>query len=118
MMLVAAFAMTCMTVSAQEKTETFKVSGNCGMCKKKIEKAATTDGVSTAVWDKNTKMITVTYDAAKISNAKIQQNIAAVGYDTEKIKADDKVYDKLPGCCKYDRDSKKDKKEDHSGHQH
>lgn len=117
-MLMAAFAMTCMTVSAQDKTETFKVSGNCGMCKRKIEKAATTDGVSAAVWNKDTKMITVTYDAAKISNAKIQQNIAAVGYDTEKFKADDKVYDKLPGCCKYDRDSKAGKKEDPSGHKH
>jgi hypothetical protein len=26
-----------------------------------------------------------------------------VGHDTEKYRADDKAYAKLPGCCKYDR---------------
>ena len=41
-----------------------KVSGNCGMCKERIEKAATAaDGVESAVWDKETKKLTVTVDA-------------------------------------------------------
>jgi len=37
-------------------TEKFKVAGNCGMCKARIEKAAkSVDGVSGADWDKELK---------------------------------------------------------------
>jgi Cu(I)/Ag(I) efflux system membrane fusion protein len=31
----------------------------------------------------------------------IQKAIANAGHDTEKIKAEDKVYNTLPECCKY-----------------
>jgi len=75
------------------------------MCKKRIETAAKLDGVSTAVWDVDSKMMTVTYDESKTSKDNIQKKISAIGHDTEKFRADDKVYDKLPGCCLYDRKS-------------
>jgi len=83
------------------KTETIKVSGNCESCQVRIEKAAKVDGVSKASWDKTTKLLTLVYDPAKVKSDDIQKKIAAVGHDTEKFKADDKVYAKLPGCCKY-----------------
>lgn len=93
-----------LNVSAQsEKTDSFKVSGNCNMCKKRIEKAALTDGVTKAGWNVETKMMTITYDAAKTSNETIQKRIAAAGHDTEKQKAADSTYSQLPGCCRYDR---------------
>ena len=117
LLLVAVLAFTSMSVFAQTKTDSFKVYGNCGMCKNRIEKATKLDGVTSAVWDVDTKIIAVTYDSTKITNDDIQKKIAAVGHDTDKHKADDKVYDKLPGCCLYDR-KKTDKKEDHSGHHH
>lgn len=85
------------------KTETFKVWGHCESCKLRIEKAAKTDGVTRAVWDVKTKMLSLTYDPQKTTGEKIQKQIAAVGHDTEKFKADDKVFAKLPGCCKYER---------------
>ncbi len=86
------------------KTEKFKVAGNCGMCENRIEKAATAvEGVSAAEWDKDTKMIEVTFDADKTTGKKIQEAIAKVGHDTEKVKASDETYEKLPSCCKYDR---------------
>jgi copper chaperone CopZ len=91
------------SVFAQEKTETFKVFGNCGMCKSRVEKAAKAEGATTAVWDKETKMMTVTYDASKTSNEALQKKVASVGHDTELFSAPDKVYDKLPGCCLYER---------------
>ena len=34
----------------------------------------------------------------------IHQRIAAVGYDTDKIKANDEAYAKLDECCKYERE--------------
>jgi len=87
--------------SATTKTETIKVSGNCDMCKARIEKAAKIDGVSKADWNKDTKMLALTYDPAKTNVDAIGKKVAAAGHDTEKIKAEAKAYDKLPSCCKY-----------------
>jgi len=87
------------------KTETFKVWGNCDMCKARIEKAAKIDGVSKAEWNKDTKILTFSYNPSVISIDNIQKRIAAVGHDTEKYKADIKAYNSLPGCCKYEREN-------------
>lgn len=116
-LFIAALVFTSMSVFAQTKTDSFKVYGNCGMCKNRIEKATKLEGVTSAVWNADTKEMVVAYDSTKISNDEIQRKIASVGHDTEKYGADDKVYKKLPGCCLYDR-KKTDKKNDHSGHQH
>lgn len=89
--------------NAKTKTETFKVWGNCESCQARIEKAAKIDGVSAASWNKDTKMLTVAFNPAKTSDETIQKSIAAVGHDTEKFKADNKVYDQLPACCQYQR---------------
>lgn len=86
------------------KTEKFAVKGNCGMCESRIEKAAKAiDGVSSADWNQETKEISVSFDSEKTDVVKIQKAIAKVGHDTDKYKAEDKVYDALPGCCQYDR---------------
>ncbi|OFX56544.1 MAG: ATPase [Bacteroidetes bacterium GWB2_41_8] len=86
---------------ASTKTETLKVSGNCEMCKARIEKAAKLDGVSKAEWSTKTKMLSVTFDPAKTNLEQVGKKVAAAGHDTEKVKATDAVYNKLPGCCKY-----------------
>jgi mercuric ion binding protein len=103
--LLALVFITVTTVTAQtEKTEKFEVAGNCGMCETRIENAATSvDGVLLADWDKETKMIEVQYDSDKVTIQKVDMAIAKVGHDTEMHKASDEVYDKLPGCCKYER---------------
>lgn len=85
------------------KTETIKVWGECETCQASIEKASKVDGVSKASWDKTTKLLTLVYDPSKVKSDDIQKKIAAVGYDTEKYKAEDKVYAKLNACCKYAR---------------
>lgn len=86
------------------KTVTFKVYGNCGMCKSKIEGALkNVKGVAAASWDMKKLMMTVTYNPKKIELDDIHKKIAAVGYDTEKVKAETEVYNKLHFCCKYDR---------------
>jgi len=82
--------------------ETIKVWGNCGMCKKTIETAAKTAGATSADWNDETKMMVVSFTSATSSD-KIQQAIAAAGYDTEKFTADQKAYDNLHSCCQYDR---------------
>lgn len=116
--LVAMFVLGTFTVFAGEKTEKFKVYGNCGMCEKRIEKAANSiDGVNEADWNKESKMIEVKFDDSKTDVHKVQMAIANVGHDTEMHKAKDEVYKELPSCCKYDRSGKK-KEQSHEGHNH
>ncbi|HWS00061.1 MAG TPA: hypothetical protein VN249_05560 [Prolixibacteraceae bacterium] len=87
--------------STVTKTESLKVSGNCGMCKERIEKAAKVDGVAKADWDKTTKILTLVYNPAVVKSDDILKKVAAVGHDNEKYKADDKTYNNLHSCCKY-----------------
>ncbi len=87
---------------AAQQTTTFAVSGNCGMCKSRIEKAAKEAGATEANWNDESKMLTVTLPASVTLSA-IQQKVAAVGHDNAGAKAPDEVYNKLHGCCKYDR---------------
>jgi periplasmic mercuric ion binding protein len=89
---------------ANTQTTAIPVMGNCGMCKKKIETAALSQkGVSKANWDDTKMLLTVTYNSAKVTTADIEKKVAAVGYDTQNVKASDAVYNALPGCCQYDR---------------
>lgn len=87
----------------QPRKEEFKVFGVCDMCKVRIEKAAKTDGVISAIWDVKTKILKIEYLPSLIKIEDIHKNIAKVGHDTEIARADDEVYDKLPSCCKYER---------------
>lgn len=88
---------------AQTTTETFKVAGECGMCKKKIEAAAKEAGATYALWNTDSKVMTVKYNSTATNKAKIEKAIAGVGYDTPTIKATDEAYNKLHECCKYER---------------
>jgi periplasmic mercuric ion binding protein len=96
-------AQTDKKASTKQTTESFKVWGNCDMCKDRIEKAVKEEGATSASWDDKTKMLTVTFDPSKTNVDKLDKKLASVGHDTEKYKADDKVYAALPGCCKYER---------------
>lgn len=91
------------TPAASEMTTKFKVYGNCGMCEKRIEKAAKIDGVMAADWDVETKMLTVAFDPAKVKPGQVHKAVADVGHDTDKVRASDEVYDNLHGCCQYER---------------
>lgn len=89
---------------AQTKTETIPVSGNCGMCKTNIEKAAKKAGAAKADWNVDEKTLTVTYNNST-NAAKIQQAIAAAGYDTRDFKTTEAAYNKLHACCQYERNA-------------
>jgi mercuric ion binding protein len=106
-----ALALLCtplLSIAQKATTETIKVSGECGMCKKNIEKAAKGAGASYALWNKETKVLTVKYSSSTTNSAKIQQKIANAGYDTPQFKATDEAYNKLDECCQYERTSMKD----------
>jgi copper chaperone CopZ len=81
----------------------FGVRGNCGMCKRTIEKAVNNiEGIANVNWDKNKKKIDVSFNKAKTNEMAIHKAIAASGYDTDKVLGSEESYKGLPGCCKYD----------------
>jgi copper chaperone CopZ len=103
--LFAMFVLGTFTVFAGQKTEKIEVNGNCGMCETRIEKAAKSlEGVSSADWDSETKIMEVSYDDVLASTQQIQTAIAMAGHDTQLFSANDKKYAELPGCCQYQRD--------------
>ncbi|MEI7471729.1 MAG: cation transporter [Chitinophagaceae bacterium] len=106
--IISSIIAICFFTNVQAQTGTtdsIKVYGECGMCKSRIEKTALkVEGIATANWSESSKMLTVVYDSSKTDLLdNLQKKIAAVGHDTEKYTAPDKVYNKLPGCCHYDR---------------
>lgn len=101
-LFLLAIIFTSLQLNAQTITSV-KVSGNCSMCKGHIEKAAKEAGAATASWDKVAKVLKFTFDAAKTSTDKIEEAVAAAGYDTEHKKASTEAYTKLDECCQYDR---------------
>jgi hypothetical protein len=108
--LIVAVALLSTTAGRSQinnaKTEIVKVYGNCGMCESTIEKAADKKKISKADWNADTKMATITYDSKKTSLDAVLKDIALAGYDNQNFLAPDAAYNKLPGCCKYDREKK------------
>jgi len=107
LILLGGFMMAFVFSTNAQTTTKLKVSGNCGMCKSSIEKAATSAGAKTANWDMDAKLLTLIFDS-KTNLDKIETAIAAVGYDTEHKTARKASYDALHECCKYEREVKQD----------
>lgn len=107
-LFLAFFSTAFAQIAEHMKTATFKVYGNCAMCVERIQDAALEDKhVKSAEWNLDTKILTVVYDEDGVSLQKINENIAAVGHDTETVDAPDRKYRKLPECCKYERPRRK-----------
>ncbi|HRO46684.1 TonB-dependent receptor [Agriterribacter sp.] len=92
-------------------TETFRVSGNCEMCKERIEQSALgLKSTARATWNSKTNQLLVEFDSTVTSKILIQQKIAEAGHDNELFKASEEVYKTLPSCCHYQRTNKADPK--------
>jgi periplasmic mercuric ion binding protein len=91
-------------LAQQEKdiaTETYKVEGNCNMCKKRIENAAYIKGVKRAEWDKHTHELKLVYKPSKTNATAILTSVAKAGHSSDKATVADADYKKLPECCQY-----------------
>jgi copper chaperone CopZ len=108
LLMVMTLLLSVTLANAQIKnktTETVKINGNCGMCKKTIETAANIDKVAKVDWNANTKIATITYDKKKTNIDVILKRVAEAGYDNEKFVAPNAVYNQLHGCCQYGREN-------------
>lgn len=82
-------------------SDTILVKGACGMCKSRIESTVKKlQGITSADWDQTTHVLKYTYTGT-VEKIDVSNALLEVGHDTEYGRAQDKVYDKLPGCCKY-----------------
>lgn len=91
-------------VSRKLETTKFKVYGNCGMCKDRIERALKSQkGVVAASWDEETMMVGVKYQSGLITEDELHQALAQAGHDTDKARTSDETYENLHFCCKYER---------------
>lgn len=105
--LIVFVAVLGLAVHAQEKKNKNKkveveVSGVCGMCEKRIEKAAySVKGVKSAEWHSDHQDLHLIIDETKCSLLDVEKAIAKVGHDTKNVKATDAEYAKVHGCCKY-----------------
>lgn len=97
---------SCNAQIKNTKTESVKIYGNCEMCEKTIETAGSVKKIANVDWNKDTKMVTITYDSTKTNQDEILKRIALAGYDSDKFLAPDDVYSKLAGCCQYERVNK------------
>ena len=108
--LMAAVGLLSATASHAQiknaKTENIKVYGNCGMCETTIEKAGSKSKLYKTDWNVDTKMASITYDSKKTTADAVLKSIALSGYDNVSYLAPDDAYNKLPGCCKYDREKR------------
>ena len=91
--ILSILSLFIITVSVAQSKQTVKVWGNCGMCKSTIEKAAKNAGATEVEWNKDTKILTV---GNKTDLKKTELAIAAAGYDTQNVKANDEAYFGLP----------------------
>lgn len=108
LLIILSILFTSVFSFAQQKdivTETYKVEGNCNMCKKRIEDAAYIKGVKRAEWDKETQQLKVVYMPSKTSADKILSAVAKAGHSSEKVTATEKDYNSLPECCHYKTNS-------------
>ncbi len=87
------------------KTVAVNVYGQCHMDRKKIENTALAlEGIKAAVWNGDSKQLTLSYDVFKKNTVDVlQQQLAGIGFDTQDYRAADAAYRQLPGCCQYQR---------------
>lgn len=80
------------------------VAGQCGMCRARIKKVTRNiEGVVESDWDEEAQMLTIKYDKDLTNTEEIENAVAAVGHDTQNVKASDEIYESLPACCFYER---------------
>lgn len=104
--LTMTLVFSTMLVFAKSITHSFKVEGQCGDCKERIEAALDIKGITFAEWNEETKMLTVRFNDKKITEDEIHTLISNLGYATDKLEANKAAEGKLPKCCQ-PKDNKK-----------
>lgn len=99
--LISVQTLIAQEVNKKDSNYSTFVYGVCGECKARIETAAlTVEGVDSADWVIDTRILTVKIDST-FDASRLHQAINEVGHDTELSKASDDAYKALDDCCSY-----------------
>lgn len=107
-LIIMLFLGTLVSFGQEKKNKnakaTFEINGNCEHCKQRIEKASyAISGVKMATWSMETHQLSVIFNEEKTSASNLKKAIAKVGHDSDEEKSTPETYEKLPGCCQYER---------------
>ena len=109
LILATVLLLSGFSIQAQEKLNKnakyeIEVNGSCDMCQSRIQKAAfSIAGVKSATWSIETHKLNLILNEEKATVLDVKKAVAKAGYDTDEVKATNENYDKLPGCCQYER---------------
>jgi cation transport ATPase len=109
LILATVLLLSGFSIQAQEKLNKnakyeIEVNGSCDMCQSRIQKAAfSVAGVKSATWSIETHKLNLILNEEKATVLDVKKAVAKAGYDTDEVKATNENYDKLPGCCQYER---------------
>ena len=104
-LLFVTFSIQAQDLKNKNAKYDIEVNGNCEMCKKRIEKAAfSVKGVKSADWHIDDHMLHLIINEEKCSVTDVKKAIIKVGHDTKDLKATKEDYEKLHGCCLYERE--------------
>lgn len=101
-------ATTNTTTQSQSKNSSYttitiqtNASKNCKSCVNRFkENVPFFKGVKEYTFDSSTAKLTVTYDPKKTTADQIRKQISNLGYDADKMKANEATRAKLPPCCR------------------
>jgi len=101
--ILGIFLLSAQIIFAQNLSKnTFRVKGNCEMCKARIESTALKAGAEYAEYSIDSQTLTLE-TANSTSTDDILKKVSEAGHDNEKFKASEQAYESLPGCCHYNR---------------
>ena len=103
LIIITALFYSCGTSHTSTVEKTVKVWGNCEKCKTRIETAAKINGVSSAEWNIDSKLLKFKVDTTITTVNAVLKSVAHAGHDNEVFFADDYAYSKLPESCQYER---------------
>jgi copper chaperone CopZ len=99
--LILLFSINSISLAQSIVEKTFKVNGNCSMCKERIETVLDTKGIKAAKWNANSQELFVAFNSNKISEDEIVKLVLSLGHKINGIEPDSMIYSRLPKCCQY-----------------
>jgi copper chaperone CopZ len=98
--LLMSFGSQAQNLAKNEAVVNIQTSAICKMCKNRIEKdLSLTKGVKKADLNLDNKVLTLTYNTKQTDPKKLRNAVSSIGYDADKVAADEKAHDRLPDCC-------------------
>jgi copper chaperone CopZ len=105
--LFSFFTATTVANAASADTLKIKIQTNCDHCKTcetcwgRIEQNMIfTKGVKYLDYDEQAMVITVGFNAKKVTPDKLREVVSKTGFDADNVKADAAAQEKLDECCK------------------